>query len=116
MALFNKDNKTKRLLLEKARRLERPKPALVFNAAALSTAGACVCAPVLLGLILGDLFEKLLPLQGFSWVLHFILLGFLGGVICLGFWLKREEKKLLLAQNERNGLKKTQKRDIQKSI
>ena len=91
-------NKTARQLIKKANKRQNPEnKQVVYKAALLSVYGWQLAIPVLLGIILGMLLDRIFPIQNFSWILNLILLGFVIGFYNATQWTKKnlglKEKK-----------------------
>ena len=70
-------NKTASQLIKKAdKRLHRENKQALYRAAILSVYGWQMAIPVLLGIMLGILLDKVFPIRHFSWILNLILLEF----------------------------------------
>ena len=83
-------NKTARQLIKKAeRRQNKDNHKITYRAALLSVYGWQLTIPVLLGIMLGILLDKVLPISHFSWILNFILLGFIIGIYNANQWIKK---------------------------
>ena len=74
-------------LIRKVNRLkDRSKRQFAYRAAILTIYGFQVAIPVLLGIGVGTLMDKAWPYEHFSWVLNFILIGFLVGLYNANNW------------------------------
>ena len=83
-------NKTARQLIKKADKLEnKENKVVVYRAALLSVYGWQLAIPVLLGIMLGILLDKIFPIPHFSWILNLILLGFVIGFYNATQWMKK---------------------------
>ena len=83
-------NKTARQLIKKAdRRQNKENKQVIYRAALLSVYGWQLAIPVLLGIILGILLDKIFPIPHFSWILNLILLGFVVGFYNASQWMKK---------------------------
>ena len=83
-------NKTARQLIKKAdKRQNQDNKQVVYRAALLSVYGWQMAIPVLLGIILGIFLDKVFPIPHFSWILNFILLGFVVGFYNATRWMKK---------------------------
>ena len=83
-------NKTASQLIKKAdKRLHRENKQALYRAALLSVYGWQMAIPVLLGIMLGILLDKVFPIRHFSWILNLILLGFVIGFYNASKWMKK---------------------------
>ena len=83
-------NKTAHQLIKKAeKRANKENKQIVYRAALLSVYGWQLAIPVLLGIMLGILLDRLLPIPHFSWILNLILLGFVIGFYNATQWMKK---------------------------
>ena len=83
-------NKTARQLTHKVDKMQhKENRQVVYRAALLSVYGWQLTIPVLLGIILGIFLDKAFPVSHFSWILNFILLGFVVGVYNANQWMKK---------------------------
>lgn len=83
-------NKTARQLVKKADKMQhKENRQVVYRAALLSVYGWQLAIPVLLGIVLGILLDKTFPIAHFSWILNFILLGFVVGFYNASQWMKK---------------------------
>ena len=83
-------NKTARQLTKKADKMQhKENKQVVYKAALLSVYGWQLAIPVLLGIVLGILLDRLFPVSHFSWILNLILLGFVIGFYNATQWMKK---------------------------
>lgn len=83
-------NKTARQLIKKAdKRASKENKQIVYRAALLSVYGWQLAIPVLLGIMLGILLDRIFPIPHFSWILNLILLGFVVGFYNATQWMKK---------------------------
>ena len=83
-------NKTAHQLMKKVdKRSDKESKQVVYKAALLSVYGWQLAIPVLLGIMLGILLEKVFPIPHFSWILNLILLGFVIGFYNATQWMKK---------------------------
>ena len=83
-------NKTAHQLIKKAdKRANKENKQVVYRAALLSVYGWQLAIPVLLGIMLGILLDKVFPIAHFSWILNLILLGFMVGFYNASQWMKK---------------------------
>ena len=74
-------------LMEKVQKLrDRSKRRFMLRATILTIYGFQVAVPVLLCLATGIFLDKVWPMEHLSWVLNFILLGFLIGLYNANSW------------------------------
>lgn len=88
--LFDPENKTEKTLIQKAQKLERGNSGMNFRVAVLSAFGWYMSIPVLCGIAFGHFMDKHFPVQGFSWILNCIFLGFAVGIGCVAYWVRKE--------------------------
>lgn len=88
--LFDPDNKTEKTLIQKAQKLERGNSGMNFRVAVLSAFGWYMSIPVLCGIAFGQFMDRHFPVQGFSWILNCIFLGFAVGIGCVAYWVRKE--------------------------
>ncbi|MBO7483801.1 MAG: AtpZ/AtpI family protein [Alphaproteobacteria bacterium] len=83
-------NKTAYQLIKKAdKRQQKGNKQVLYRAALLSVYGWQMAIPVLLGIVLGILLDKVFPITHFSWILNLILLGFVIGFYNATQWMKK---------------------------
>ena len=83
-------NKTARQLTRKVDKLEdKENRQVVYRAFLLSVYGWQLAIPVLAGVIIGLILDKLFPLQHFSWFFNFMILGFIAGFYNATQWMKK---------------------------
>ena len=83
-------NKTAHQLMKKAdKRGDKENKQVVYKAALLSVYGWPLAIPVLLGIMLGILLDRVFPIPHFSWILNLILLGFVVGFYNATQWMKK---------------------------
>ena len=83
-------SRTSRQLVKKVDKMQhKENRQVVYRAALLSVYGWQLAIPVLLGIILGILLDKTFPIEHFSWILNFILLGFVVGFYNATQWMKK---------------------------
>ena len=83
-------NKTAHQLVKKADKIQhKENRQVVYRAALLSVYGWQLTIPVLLGIVLGILLDKIFPIPHFSWILNLILLGFVIGFYNASQWMKK---------------------------
>ncbi len=83
-------NKTAHQLTQKADKMKhKENRQVIYRAALLSVYGWQLAIPVLLGIILGILLDKVFPIPHFSWILNLILLGFVIGFYNASQWMKK---------------------------
>ena len=83
-------NKTANQLIKKTDKMRhKENRQVVYRAALLSVYGWQMAIPVLLGIILGILLDKVLPIPHFSWILNLVLLGFVIGFYNATGWIKK---------------------------
>ena len=93
-------NKTARQLIKQANKRQNPENRqVVFKAALLSVYGWQLTIPILFGIALGLLFDKVFPLSHFSWTLSLILLG-----VVIGFYNATQwTRKNLILKGKKSG-------------
>ena len=94
-------NKTARQLIQKAeKQRNKENRQVVFKAALLSAYGWQLAIPVLLGITLGILLDNTLPIEHFSWLLGFVLLG-----VAIGFYNATQwtRKNLVVKEGKKDG-------------
>ena len=83
----NDVQKTANTLIKKAKaRKNRSKQSLFINSAILGMYGWHICTPVIMGLIIGHVMDKYIPLPPMSWTFNFVLLGFILGIYNANKW------------------------------
>ena len=83
-------NKTARQLTKKTDKMQhKENRQVVYKAALLSVYGWQLAIPVLLGIMLGILLDRVFPIPHFSWILNLILLGFVVGFYNATQWMKK---------------------------
>ncbi|MGN0919672.1 MAG: AtpZ/AtpI family protein [Alphaproteobacteria bacterium] len=93
-------NKTARQLVKKADKMQhKENRRVIYRAALLSVYGWQLAIPVLLGIMLGILLDKVFPVPHFSWILNLILFGFVVGFYNASQWMKKN----LTLKGKKNG-------------
>ena len=83
-------NRTANQLIKKTDKMRHKENSqAVYRAALLSVYGWQMAIPVLLGIILGILLDKVFPIAHFSWILNLILLGYVIGFYNATQWMKK---------------------------
>lgn len=92
---YTKDvQKTAKTLVRKAKaRKNRPNQSLFMNAAILGTYGWHICTPVIMGLIVGHIMDKYMPLPPMSWTFNCVLVGFILGIYNANKWANKTGHK-----------------------
>ena len=94
-------NKTARQLIKKAdKQRNKENRQIVFKAALLSAYGWQLSIPVLLGITLGVLLDNTFPIEHFSWLLTFVLLGVIIGFYNATQWVR---KNLVVKEGKKDG-------------
>lgn len=88
--LFDPNNKAEKTLIQKAHKLQNENVPLNFRIAVLSAFGWYMSIPVLCGIALGRFLDKQFPVQGLSWTLNCIFIGFAIGIGCVAYWVRKE--------------------------
>lgn len=100
-------------MIQKAQKLgNRPNKQYAYKAAFLTVYGFQVAIPVVLGIFLGLFLDKVWPVKHVSWVLNFILLGFLTGLFNANVWfyhMMEIHKKNKEKNKKKKALSKTKK-------
>ena len=90
----NTIQKTANTLIKKAEaRKQRPQQRLFMNTAILGTYGWHICTPVILGLVIGHIMDKYVPLPPMSWTFNCVLIGFILGIYNANKWANQTGHK-----------------------
>ena len=85
------DKKVEAVLIRKAEQLkERPNRSLYVNVGIVAILGGIMIFPLLIGILLGGWLDKNAAVDGLSWQLNLMILGFICGVYYAFRWVKLE--------------------------
>ena len=92
MAIFDRENRlAEKMLIRKAQILSRRSNRQFYlNAAIIGVYGWQMAIPVLLGILLGTLLDRHVPIAHISWTLNLIIIGFGIGIVNATRWVRRE--------------------------
>ena len=85
------DKKVEAVLIRKAEQLkDRPNRSLYVNVGIVAILGGIMIFPLLIGILLGGWLDKNAAVDGLSWQLNLMILGFICGVYYACRWVKLE--------------------------
>ena len=92
MKTFDRENRlAEKTLIHKAQTLSRRgNRQFYLNAAIIGVYGWQMAIPVLLGILLGTLLDKRVPVPHISWTLNLIIIGFGIGIFNATRWVRHE--------------------------
>ncbi len=111
MSQFDKteDKKVEAVLVKKAKQLnDRANRSLYVNVGIVAILGGIIVFPLLIGILLGGWLDKSATVDGLSWQLNLMILGFICGLYYAYRWIKLEgiEKIDKAYQEQQERLKK----------
>ncbi len=105
MSEFNEldDKKTEQVLVRKAKQLkDRPNRSLYVNVGIVGILGGIMIFPLLIGILLGGWLDKNAKIDGLSWQLNLMILGFFCGCYYAYRWVKLEGIEKIDAEHKKD--------------